>query len=82
MPSTMARVLDNPFEGWVTLKEAGEIVNRDHSTIRYWADTGKITCFRIGTGSVRVVNVEEVQEYSNQSYRVDRPKSNKRNLNR
>ncbi|MBZ0292775.1 MAG: helix-turn-helix domain-containing protein [Anaerolineae bacterium] len=78
MPSTMARVLDNPFEGWVTLKEAGEIVNRDHSTIRYWADTGKITSYRIGTGSVRVVNVEEVQEYSNQSYRVDRPKSNQK----
>lgn len=76
MLSTVARVLDNPFEGWVTLKEAGEIVNRDHSTIRYWADTGKITSYRIGTGSVRVVNVEEVQEYSNQSYRVDRPKSN------
>jgi len=78
MPSTMARVLDNPFEGWVTLKEAGEIVNRDHSTIRYWADTGKITSYRIGTGSVRVVNVEEVQEYSNQSYRVDRPKSSQK----
>lgn len=78
MPSTMARVLDNPFEGWVTLKEAGEIVNRDHSTIRYWADTGKITSYRIGTGSVRVVNVEEVQEYSNQSYRVDRPKGNRK----
>jgi hypothetical protein len=75
MLGTTTKALDNPFEGWVTLKEAGEIVNRDHSTVRYWADTGKITCYRIGTGSVRVVNVEEVQEYSNQSYRVARPKN-------
>ncbi|RMG74261.1 MAG: DNA-binding protein [Chloroflexi bacterium] len=78
MPSTMTEVFDNPFEGWVTIKEAGEIVNRDHSTVRYWAETGKITCYRIGTGAVRVVNVEEVKEYSKQAKRLDLPKRGKK----
>ena len=77
MPSTTTKVFENPFDGWVTIKEAGEIVNRDHSTVRYWAETGKITCYRIGTGAVRVVNVLEVKEYSKQANRLDLPKRSK-----
>lgn len=70
----MKRILHNPFEGWVTIKEASNIVNRDHSTVRYWAETGKITCYRIGTGAVRVVNVEEVKEYSKSANRYNSTK--------
>ena len=81
MPGTMTEVLDNPFEGWVTIKEAGEIVNRDHTTIRYWVETGKITCYRIGTGAVRVVNVEEVREYSEQANRLNLPQRSKQRKN-
>ena len=78
MPST-THVLDNPVDGWVTLKEAGEIVNRDISTIRYWVNNNKLACYRIGTSSVRIVNVEEVKEYSaKHSYRLDRPKRKKK----
>lgn len=62
--------LENPFEGWVTIKEAGEIINRHHSTVRYWANNGHVTSYPIGTNGLRVVNVEEVREYSRKnSYR-------------
>lgn len=78
MPSTTS-VLDNPVDGWVTLKEAGEIVNRDISTIRYWVNNNKLACYRIGTSSVRIVNIEEVKEYSvKHSYRLHRTKRKKR----
>lgn len=73
----ITEVLDNPVEGWVTLKEAGEIIDRDISTVRYWANSGKITCYRVGTSSIRIVNVQEVKAYSKQSYRLDRPKRSK-----
>ncbi len=75
----VTEVLDNPFEGWVTFKEAGEIVNRNHSTVRYWAETGKIKSHPIGSSGLRLVNIEEVKEYSSKySYRLDRPKRNQK----
>lgn len=77
-----AEVLDNPFEGWVTLDEASRIVNRDHSTIRFWADTDRITAYRIGNSRVRVVNVEEVKEYSEQATRIETPKRKRRSGSR
>ena len=67
----MNEVIENPVEGWVTMKEMGRIINRDTSTIRYWADTGKIASFNVGTSHIRIVNVEQVKEYSeNHSYRL------------
>ncbi len=64
--------LDNPFEGWFTFKEAGAIVNRNHSTIRYWAETGKITSYPVGNSGMRLVHIDEVKEYSDKhSYRLE-----------
>lgn len=60
----------NPAEGWVTLNEAGKIVNRDMSTIRYWADNDKIRSYRIGNSGIRIVNVEEVKAYSEYAARL------------
>ena len=72
--------LPNPVEGWVTLNEAGEIVNRDISTIRYWVKSGKISCYRIGSSVIRIVNVEEVKRYSEKAVRIYRPtKKSKQN---
>jgi DNA-binding transcriptional MerR regulator len=63
---------ENPFEGWMTFKEAGEIVNRNHSTIRYWAETGKITSHPVGSHGLRLVHIDEVRDYSdNHSYRLE-----------
>lgn len=82
MPSKMTEVFENPVKGWVTMKEAGRIIDRDTSTIRYWAETGKIACFNIGTSNIRIVNVEQVKEYSaNHSYRLDRPKRSQKKEN-
>lgn len=67
-------VTTNPFEGWVTLEEAGRIVNRDHSTIRFWADNNRIAAFRIGNSRVRVVNIEQVKQYSERATRIETPK--------
>jgi excisionase family DNA binding protein len=53
----------NPFEGWTTIEEAAEIVGRDNSTVRSWADRGLITCYAVGR-KVRVVEVAEVKRYS------------------
>ncbi len=63
MPSTTTQVANNPFEGWTTLEEASEMIGRDRSTVRYWAETGKISCFSVGR-RVRVVNISEVKTYS------------------
>ena len=72
MLDTMTNIEENPFEGWVTLKEAGQIVNRNHSTVRYWIETGKITAHYIGNSGLRVVNIAEVKEYSaKHSYRLE-----------
>lgn len=72
MSNTMSQAQENPFDGWVTFKEAGEIVNRNHSTVRYWAETGKITAHPIGSGGLRVVYIDEVKEYSaKHSYRLE-----------
>ena len=72
MLNTMTNVQKNPFEGWVTFKEAGEIVDRNHSTVRYWAETGKITAHPIGSSGLRLVYIEEVKEYSAKySYRLE-----------
>ena len=77
MPNT-AKLRESPFEGWTTMDEAAKIVERDHSTIRYWADNGKIACYRIGNSRVRVVNVDEVKEYSAQANRLEMPKRSKK----
>jgi len=79
MTSTIKVPVDNPVDGWVTMKEAGRIIDRDTSTIRYWAENGKIACFNVGTSNIRIVNVEQVKEYSSKySYRLDRPKRNQK----
>lgn len=71
MQDTMSEILTNPVEGWVTMKEAGRIINRDTSTVRYWADTGRIACYHVGNSHIRIVNVKQVKEYSeNESYRL------------
>ena len=71
MTSTIKEPVDNPFDGWFTFQEAGEIVNRNHATIRYWAETGKITSYPVGTKGMRLVQIDEVREYSeNHSYRL------------
>lgn len=75
--TTEEKALDNPFEGWVTVKEASELVNRNHATIRYWIETGKLTSYPIGGKGLRVVNLEEVREYSDQANRLDLPKRGK-----
>lgn len=68
----MSEIQENPFDGWVTFQEAGDIVNRNHSTVRYWAETGKITAHPIGSRGLRVVNIEEVKEYSTKhAYRLE-----------
>ena len=53
----------NPFEGWLTLEEAAELVGRDKSTIRDWVSRGKIKSYTIGK-RVRVVSVEEVESFA------------------
>jgi excisionase family DNA binding protein len=69
--SAAEEVVKNPFEGWLTFKEAGERINRSHGTVRYWAETGKITCHPIGNSGLRLVHIDEVREYSeNHSYRL------------
>lgn len=73
--------IDNPFEGWTTIEDAADMVGRDHSTLRYWADNGKIACFPVGR-KMRVVNIEEVKAYSgdarqNKIKRTRRAKSTK-----
>ena len=75
MQNAMSEIQENPFDGWVTIQEAGEIVNRNQATVRYWATTGKITAHPIGTRGLQVVNVEEVKEYSTKhAYRI-KPKN-------
>lgn len=77
MQNTMSKIQENPFDGWVTIQEAGEIVKRNQATVRYWATTGKITAHSVGTRGLQLVNVEEVKEYStNQAYRI-KPKKGK-----
>jgi len=68
--NAMSEIQENPFDGWVTMQEAGEIVNRNQATIRYWATMGRITAHPIGTRGLQVVNVEEVKEYSEQAQRL------------
>ncbi len=58
-----AKVLDNPFEGWTTIEEAAQLIGREKVTIRGWANKGWISCFYVGR-KVRVVNIEEVREFS------------------
>ena len=69
--------LDNPFEGWVTINEASDAVNRNHATVRYWIETGKIAGHPIGSSGLRVVNLEEVKAYSEQALRLNLPKRGK-----
>jgi hypothetical protein len=58
-----ARVLDNPFEGWTTIEEAAQLIGREKATIRGWANKGWVSCFYVGR-KVRVVNIDEVREFS------------------
>lgn len=62
----MAEILDNPFEGWTTIEEAAEIVDRDKKTVRTWADKGLIASYRVGR-KMRVVNIEEVKTIAENS---------------
>lgn len=74
----MSEIQENPFDGWVTIQEAGEIVNRNQATVRYWATTGKITAHPVGSRGLQLVNVEEVKEYSTEhAYRIKSKKSKK-----
>lgn len=59
--------LEEVFKTWTTMKGAADLTERDHSTIRYWADTGKIRSFSLALSNIRVVNIEEVVEYSKQA---------------
>jgi len=71
MSSNTKDELANPIEGWVTMKEAGEIIDREAATVRYWAETGKIVSYHVGTSNIRIVNVAQVKEYSEKhSYRL------------
>jgi hypothetical protein len=54
---------ENPFTGWTTIEEAADIIDRDRSVIRYWADIGKIECYPVGR-KMSLVNIEEVKAYS------------------
>lgn len=68
-----ARVLDNPFKGWTTIEEAAQLIGREKTTIRHWANKGWISCFYVGR-KVRVVNIEEVREFAeNHSWAKPRP---------
>ena len=71
-------ILEDFFTCWTTMKDAANIVGRDHSTIRYWADNGKIRSFNLGSSNVRVVNIKEVQEYSEQANRLDMSKRSRK----
>ena len=76
--NTVSEIQENPFDGWVTFQEAGSIVNRNQSTVRYWATTGKITAYSIGSYGLQVVNIDEVKEYSaKHAYRLSPKKRGK-----
>lgn len=60
---TPAKVLNNPFEGWTTIEEAAELIGREKTTIRGWANKGWIRCFSVGR-KVRLVNLDEAREFS------------------
>ncbi len=57
------QTIENPFAGWTTIEEAADMINRDRSVIRYWADIGKIACFPVGR-KMSLVNIDEVKAYS------------------
>jgi excisionase family DNA binding protein len=61
-----AKFLDNPFKGWTTIEEAAEIVGRRKSTIGYWANKGRISCFSVGR-RVKLVNIDEVRDFAEQN---------------
>lgn len=71
---TDGKTSHNPFEGWVSLEEAAEIVGRDKTTIRSWANRGKVQSYMVGR-RVRVVSIEEVQKFaSTTTGKAGRPK--------
>ena len=49
MAENRNQFLPNPFEGWVTIDEAAKIVSRPDTTVRTWANEGKITNYHLGT---------------------------------
>jgi excisionase family DNA binding protein len=74
MPDTKQQTLPNPVVGWTTIDEAAKIVERDHSTVRHWANGGKISCYRVGNTTIRLVNIDEVKAYSRKAIRIKRTK--------
>lgn len=71
---TNGKTSHNPFEGWVSLEEAAELVGRNKNTIRSWADRGRVRSYMVGR-RVRVVSVEEVLKFaSTTNGKAGRPK--------
>ncbi|GEM_PF-2645879 len=58
----------NPFIGWTTIDEVAKIINRDHSTVRGWADKGWIISFYVGR-KVRLVRIDEVKAFNERAVR-------------
>lgn len=73
-PRDNSEAMQDFFSQWTTMKHAAHIVGRDHSTIRFWADRGRITVYYLGVDGKRVVNIEEVKAYSEQANRLDMTK--------
>jgi len=61
--------LEDFFTEWTTVKEAANLVNRTHSTLRRWIKSNKIRCYNLGPSEVRVVNIEEVRRVSDNTPR-------------
>ena len=59
------QTVDNPFEGWVPLDEAAQIVGFSRTAVRYWADQGYIQAHTVGQ-RIRLVHVDEVTTYANE----------------
>lgn len=54
---------ENPFVGWTTIEEVAQLIGREKATIRGWANKEWISSFYVGR-KVRLVNIDEVQEFS------------------
>lgn len=58
-------VASNPFDGWVSLEDAAQIVGFSRTALRYWADQGYIQAYVVGQKMrLRLVNVDEVTAYA------------------
>ena len=54
---------DNPFDGWTTIEDAALSMGLQNTTIRRWANAGRIRSYPIGRRT-RVVNIEEVRNFA------------------